>query len=101
LKALKRVGIDEPRSLQFFLWAVRVAVAYTESKYKIPKLALRARLRNLNLRSHSPLIVSEISAFICTILDAKVGEANLFLDQLIGIDGNNTFLIFLLAARGR
>jgi len=53
------------------------------------------------------LIVSEITAFICTIfevcvrfLGVKVGVVNFLFGQSIGIDENNTFqlqLVFLLA----
>jgi len=56
-----------------------VGVAYSRNK-----LALHARLRNLNLRSQISFIVSEISTFIFTI----------------GIDNNNTFkLKFVLSTK--
>jgi len=56
---------------------VRVGVAYSRNKR-----VLRTRLRNLN--------------FI--VMGVRVGVSNFFLDQSIGIDGNNTFQLKFLTS---
>jgi len=68
-----------------------VGVAYSRNK-----LALRTRLRNLNLRS--PFSISDSFRYIrvhtyvfLKFVGVKVGAANFFLDQSIGINENNTF----------
>jgi len=63
--------------------------------YSRYKLALRLRLRNLNLRSQFSIFDSfrDIHAHTYDFLKfvgVKVGVANFFLGQSIGIDKNNT-----------
>jgi len=61
---------------------VRVCVAYSRNK-----LALRTRVRNLNLRSH--FCIFDSFREVCgRFVSVKVGVAN---SQSIGIDENNTF----------
>jgi len=60
------------------------------------KLALRSRLQNLNLKSQFSIfdIFRDIRDHIYDFLKfvgVKVGVANFFLDQSIGIDKNNSF----------
>jgi len=69
-------------------------------EYSRNKLALRARLRNLNLKSQFSIFDSfrGIRVHICDFLKfvgVKLGVANFF-DQSIGIDENNTFLLKFL-----
>jgi len=68
-----------------------MGVAYSRNK-----LALRTRLRNLYLRSHFSIFDSfrdirvHINDFL-KFVGVKVGVANFFLSQWIGINENNTF----------
>jgi len=72
------------------LW-VRVGVAYSRNK-----LALGTRLRNLNLRAQFSIFdsIRDIHVHIYGFLKfvgVKVGLANFFLSQSIGIDEINKF----------
>jgi len=74
---------------------VRVGVAYSRNK-----LALSARLRNLNLRSQFSILDSfrDIHVHIYDFLrfvGVKVGVANVIMGQSIGTDENNTFQLIL------
>jgi len=64
--------------------------------YSRNKLALRTRLRNLNLRSEFPISDSfrDINVHIYDFLKfvgVTVGVPNFFLGQSEGIDENNTY----------
>jgi len=69
--------------------------------YSRNKLALRTRLRNLNLKSQFSILDSfrdirvHINGFL-KFVGVKVGVANFFLGQLVGIEENNTFQLKFL-----
>jgi len=104
------VGVTGFRRLWALEWAghirrfsrfvgVRVGVAYSCNK-----LALRIKLRNLNLKSQFSIFDSfrDIHSYlrffeVCgRFMGVRVGVANFFLDQSIGIDENTTFQLKFL-----
>jgi len=74
-----------------------------EWAYSRNKHALRARLRNLSLRSQFSVFDSFRDIHVHTsiydflrFVGVRVGVANFFLDQSIGIDETNTFQLNFL-----